>query len=474
MTEETWRTTNDCRLACLRLQSEQGWSRGPSRARPARAVRTAEWQRRWQSKLPALAIAWLLVVCGGAAHAQDSLDNWRPTECGQAFVTGPTHGLRCLKHSLGAVVADYAAHLVEQRGQALFGDNFAFVHRLSWSPFVAGTIRNLDTVIPLQFGHGDSAPETALFFQQGVTRWQDEAGFTRNDVRHGVAYRFALSDDHANILGLSAIYQENIERGHRRLVTTLDYTGRYGTGRLQHFMPASSWKTGRAGYEERAIGGTEIGASLGITPTLSLNTALTRWDDRNEDDRDIHGRVGLGFRPHQWLSLRAGYETGLTGDAAHAHVELTIPLGGVPKQVPRWEGLGALGIAAGASSDIWRPVENVEQLQTLERIISPAVAARAGNIAVRFLQAEAASGSRIGVRVSIPAPLSEDLRLVLRLVPGSGDNPAVPGTDFVDEPQEVTIAQGEISAAARFQLLHNADLQTDRSLAVSVSLGASS
>ncbi len=428
-------------------------------------------------RLPVLAFAGFMLGLHGAVAQADNLEGWAPPmECGHAFGAGSTSGLRCLKHSLDEAVADYAAHLIEQQGQTLFGDNFRIVHRLSWSPFRAGTSRNLDTVIPLHFGAGDAAPrigKTALFLQQGVTRWQDSSGFTRNDIRSGVAHRFALSDDGENILGISALYQENIERGHKRLVMTLDYAGRYGTGRLQQFVPASGWKPGRLGYEERAIGGTEIGASLGITSTLSLDTALTRWDDESESAKEIHGRVGLGLRPHPWLSLRAGYETGFAGEAANVHVQLTIPLGGKPKPVPRWEGLGVLGVAQ-ASPEIWRPVENVEQLQTVERVIAPAVAARAGSVAVEFLQAKAATGSNIGVRVSIPAPLAEDLSLVVRLAPGGGGNPAVPGEDFVDEPQQVTIAQGETSATAHFQLLHNDGLQTARSLAVTVSLNISS
>ena len=80
------------------------------------------------------------------------------------------------------------------------------------------------------------------------------------------------------------------------------------------------------------------------------------------------------------------------------------------------------------------------------------------------------SGSRIGVRVSVPEPLSAGLQLVVRLVPGSGADPAVPGEDFVDEPQDVTVSQGEVSADAWFHLLYNPDMQTARSLSVQVSL----
>lgn len=83
-----------------------------------------------------------------------------------------------------------------------------------------------------------------------------------------------------------------------------------------------------------------------------------------------------------------------------------------------------------------------------------------------------ASGGDVEVAVSIPAALSADLRLVLRLAPGSGADPAVAGEDFVDEPVEVTIARGETRAEATVRLLHNAELQTPRTLAIEVSLAS--
>ncbi len=410
----------------------------------------------------------------GIVHAEKSGDwqQWIPMECGHALNASAAEGSHCFQRHFDETLMGYAAEFLDTHGKTVFGDNFGFHHRLSLSPAGTGASRNIDAVFPLHFRSGDAGPgfeKTALFLQQGITRWHDNAGFTRNDFRHGVAYRFALSEDRENILGISAIYQENMERGHSRLVATLDYNGRFGTGRIQHFLPTSSWKPGRTGYEERALGGTEIGASLGITQTLSLDTALTRWNDETETAKDIHSRVGVGFRPHPWLNVRAGYETGFAEDAANIHVQLTIPLGGAPKSIPRWEGVGSFGMAQTGAS-IWQPVENVEQLQTVERIITPTVQAQANGITVSFIQDSAQTGSEIGLRLSIPAPLPDDLRLVVQLVPGSGTNPAIPGEDFTDTPRSVTIAKGETSASVYFQLLHNAEMQENRGLAVSVSL----
>ena len=64
----------------------------------------------------------------------------------------------------------------------------------------------------------------------------------------------------------------------------------------------------------------------------------------------------------------------------------------------------------------------------------------------------------------------EDIRVEVRLVPGGGDNPAVPGEDFVDQSVELTISQGATTGAVSIQLLRNDDIQENRSLGATVSL----
>ena len=427
---------------------------------------------------PALAAASALALGGAAAQTADAdaIPSWvwdGATGCGETFEGGFSIGAHCLADRLGSVVADEAAHLVGEQGRALFGENFRFVHRLSWSPFGEGVAGNLDAVIPLSFATGRSAegvPENALFLQQGLTRWRDGEGLRRNDLRYGTAYRFALSDEPtADILGFSALLQENLERGHQRLATGLDYAGRWGSGWLQHFTPMTDWLPGRPGYEERPLGGTELGFRLDVTTTLSADAALARWEDDGAGRESLESRFGLGWRPHPWLGLRTGWASGLSGESVTARLGVNVPLGGGRKAAPRWEGLGALGVAADTPADMWRPVENVERLRTIERVAPGQV----DGVSVRFLQSSAPTGAEVAVEVSLPAPASEDVRLSVRLAPGSGDNPAVAGEDFVaDEPVEVTIARGETSGTATIPLLYNASLRTLRSLAVEVSLAS--
>ena len=63
----------------------------------------------------------------------------------------------------------------------------------------------------------------------------------------------------AGVVGVSAWLQENLERGHQRVMAGLDYAGRWGSGSFSYFLPATEWRRARPGYEERAVEGMELG-----------------------------------------------------------------------------------------------------------------------------------------------------------------------------------------------------------------------
>ena len=376
----------------------------------------------------------------------------------------------CLSGLLASTVLEHAAEYTNRQGQSVFGRNFQLSSRMSLDGS-SGLAGNLDAVIPLGFnGTPEDEAENAFFFQNGVTSWRDSDGSHRNDIRYGVVYRFPVFE--ADVLGFSVLNQESMERGHQRLALGMDYAGRWGTGYVQHFEPTTGWMAGRAGHEERALGGTEIGARLSLTTTLSADVALGRWEAA--DGHDQNARLGLNWRPHRWLTLAGGYETnrpggsGSSDDDSRLSVVFRMPLGHTGQSRPRWEGLG-VAASGDTSPNLYSPIASVGRISTLEQEASADAGVTPDGVSVRFLQSDAATGSRIGVRVSVAEPVSESLRLVVRLVPGSGADPAVPGVDFVDESREVTIERNGTSADAWFQLLHNGDMQTARSLAVEVS-----
>ena len=384
-------------------------------------------------------------------------------------------GSRCIGDRLGALLMDEAARFVTEQGQGVFGEHFSLVHRMSWSPLGRGLAGELDAVVPLAYrGRAQTGEDaqalsgSAFFLQQGVTRWTDGHGFRRNEVRFGTALRFAHPRfAGADVLGATALVQENLERGHQRFVVGTDYAGRWGHASLQHYLPTTDWRPGRSGYEERAVGGTELSVRLDLTTTLVLDTAMGRWERDDTGRSTVDGRLGLGWKPHPYLALDARTGLGSGADGESFLLSLDVPFGGGTRKRPKWEGFGSFAMGRTATAgDLWRPVENVGRIRTIERVARRS--AEGDGLTVRFLQSSAATGGAVKVEVALSAPASGDMRLSVRLAPGSGDNPAVAGVDYVDEPAVVTIAQGATTGRATFRLLENPDLDTERTLSVTV------
>ena len=424
--------------------------------------------------LPAHAAAPSSFDAGGASLLDRKAWLDRTMSCGPSFDGTGSDGLHCLAGEYGGILMDGLARLAQDQGRAAFGEKFQVVHRLSWSPYGEGLSGDLDAVVPMASFLGGAAADVerrAFFMQQGVTRWRDEHDFRRNDIRWGAVYRFPLSDGaDSDVLGIRTVIQKNLERGHRRLVAGFDYSGRWGSGSLQHFAPTTGWRPGRRGFEERAIGGTELALNLAATTTIGVTAALARWDDDGAGRSFVDGRLGVGWRPHTWLSFEAGLGgIGPAKDTGAVRAALRIPLGGGAWTMPRWQGLGVVG-AATARADVWRPMDNIGRIRIAERAAAPESRVSAADVEVRFLQDSIPTGGEVGIEVSIPAALSEDLVVELRLVPGEGNNPVVAGVDYVDEPVEVTIRRGTTSARARIRLLHNPDMREARTIDVDVSI----
>ena len=405
--------------------------------------------------------------------------------CGNAFEQGVSSGYRCfMEQMVNGIVLDQTTQYANAYGKRLFGEHFSFVNRMTYSQMGGGFSGEVDTVVPLSalagfagFGGMEADTESgALFFQQGVTSWTDSQGLRRYDMRYGVVRRFNVSEEPgANVFGLSSFFQQNLEYGHGRLVSGFDYNGVWGRSTFNYFLPTTGWRDSRSrvGYEERALAGMELSMQLQPTSTLGLETALTRWEARDGAGRwETGARMGFSWQPHAWVKIRAAWDgIGTSTPNPSASAFLTFPLGS-KQPIPGWKGLDlAGGLAQNHSAmDIWRPIDNIGQIRVAEReATSLSFDEVLRGLTVRFLQDSAGSGESIKVQVSISAQASEDIRFLVSLVPGEGDNPAVPGEDYIDEPVEVTISQGTDSNVATFQLLRNEDLLENRSLGVTVS-----
>ena len=87
-------------------------------------------------------------------------------------------------------------------------------------------------------------------------------------------------------------------------------------------------------------------------------------------------------------------------------------------------------------------------------------------MSVRPLKGSVFSGEALRVKLSLPVAAPEDVLVRVRLAPGDGANPAVPGIDFHDEIITATIRRGEKDAVVSLPLIRNDDMRTPRSLKI--------
>ena len=428
-----------------------------------------------QSMVLALALTFgFLPARADEFNARHALDNLGGSllpgvqGCETSLNDGFSKGARCLAGQVvNDVLLDAATRFATGQGQALFGEHFRIVNNLYYSPEGNRLGGGIDVVVPFA---SSTLPETGTFFlQQGVTRWVDGRGSTRNDVRFGAVRRFALSggDAASDLLGVSAFVQQNQEYKHARIVAGADYLGMWGRGSLNLFMPTTSWRVLRDGYEERALAGTELGLRLDLTTTLIMNAAVGHWeDDDGPGDWRTNGRIAARWRPHPWLDIGVAWNGIGTRSGSQAfRLAFSMPIGGDARAAP-WQGLGLAGGGSKPSAtDPWNPVEDIGVIQVARRESKRSLVSRA---TVQFLQEHAASGARIAIEVRLPAATPRDLHLIARLGPGTGGDPAVQGVDYVDKPIPVTIVAGSSKAAVPIKLPLNPDLTAPRSLRVTV------
>ena len=400
-------------------------------------------------------------------------DSWTAAgDCGAAFNGPLSDGANCLVGSGIELVMDAGVRFADDYGKSVFGEHFQFIGKATYRE---GTRfdADLDTVIPLTQSTADGPGNSSIFFQQGVTRSWDSGFGYRNDMRHGVVHRFRVADaPESDIVGVSAFYQHNAEHGHQVFVSALDYAGHWGTGSLRHFQPTTGWRTTGDGYQERALEGMEATLKFAVTTTIGTDLTGYRWQaEDGSDEWNLGTRLGLGWQPHSWFSLNTAYDGGSESeDSMQLMGRVTVPFGGPPTPLPKWDSLGtpAGGWAPGADG-LWRPVDGIGRIKVGRRA---SAADLVGNAEIRFLQDAAATGTTIGLQVVLRAAAAEDIPIQVQLVPGGGPNPAVPGVDFVDEPVETTIRRGQESVTVNIQLLNNGRLQEDRSLDATVTLAS--
>ncbi len=449
----------------------------------------------------------------GVAHAQDtsnfsqnffsgSINSLQSqiSSCNTALNEGHTNGRDCIKQGieqeLGNKAIGLAFNTTEQVGKHVFGEYFQVKNRLNYSAVEGvGVQGNLDTVIPLTHTQtllgvkrtrkdrknrskalknavAASAPtQSNLFLQQGVTRWQDDEGVQRNDMRWGLVYRFNLTPVAGeNILGFATFVQQNAERGHSRLITRYDYSGKWGKSWVNYYRPTTGWVDGREGYQERAVGGSEVGHKINLTDTVNVDVSASQWESTNSKAAvpfEKSESIGVEWKPHKWVTFTHRYSNKNTSlePVRDYNFSLNVPLGrDKSKAAPRWTGLGVAGQNEGANPDvIWDPVDNLREIKYVERV-KPVE--KVENAKIEFLAPSVESGDSIPVKITLPSPASEETKIIVRLEPGETGEPAVAGEDYIDEPVTLIVAQGQQVAEAEVQILHNNNMTAPRSIKV--------
>ena len=351
-----------------------------------RSLTSAPHPRSWPFAATALLLASGFLSATASDEPQGPFDHWSAQALGlegcvrslerseNAFPTA----VDCVKGQAISRLFDAAIQYFDQHGKALFGEHFRLDHRVDFSTSGGGLRGDLDAVIPVNSftSISDDRVTRATFFQNGLSRWWDEYGFQRTDARFGIVHRMSVSEQFgAGVFGTSVFLQENLERGHERIVTGLDYSGGWGRGSLSYFMPLTDWRTGRFGYEERALEGVELELRADVTNAIELRAAAGRWEDKDgSGDWNTRGRLGVQWQLHSRVGLRGNWEDlGTAGDSLGLHMVVAIPFGGSDRQRGRWQGLGRANLDSGQFDPgaIWNSVDNVVQIEVAERNTAP-------------------------------------------------------------------------------------------------------
>ena len=196
--------------------------------------------------------------------------------CGNTVEAGVEHATAC---AIDRTVLPMALNLMEASGKKAFGSHFSITNNLS---YMSGQQLqgNVDIVMPLASGGNgllsflsfNGKDGGALFMQQGATFWTDNDGLKRHDMRFGLVSRFQPFTTRNDVFGVSVFSQQNMEYGHSRIVSGLDWiAGPSSAFAFNYYLPTTGWRATVPGSEEQALAGMEVSSSFDFAAVVEID-----------------------------------------------------------------------------------------------------------------------------------------------------------------------------------------------------------
>jgi hypothetical protein len=152
----------------------------------------------------------------------------------------------------------------------------------------------------------------ASYANKQVSDFGTDSSSRRDTLNLGLGYRY-ITPDEQHMFGANAFFDHQWPYDHNRMSLGLDYkTSLYGAA-LNHYIGLSDWRGRGDGYEEKALGGTdlELSGRLPQAPELELFMKGYHWDQEqtalfNAKGTDIWGyQMAAEYTPINALTLRS-------------------------------------------------------------------------------------------------------------------------------------------------------------------------
>ena len=272
-------------------------------------------------------------------------------------------GKRALRNASSRMLIDTVEDALQQGGVALFDEHFRLNSGIGWALGENAT-GEFDAVIPLFSRELSDGTGQAFFLQPGAVFWPGLESENRTDANFGLVYRQHFTPD--VIVGGSAFYDYDFERGHRRLGLGADLQSGVLHTALNYYHPLNDWQEGRSDYVEQPLRGVDF--RLGFERSrLRVDTSLGIWRFEGEEEESAKWHrafeVEAGYRIYPGVFLQGGYERHDSGDSLGSRWNAGLAF---RFALPGFEGAESDGSMA--RPDLWEPVEREKRVLYEERL----------------------------------------------------------------------------------------------------------